>query len=83
MIQKEASFYNATVDAISHIGDHLEDDPQNTFADTEDMIDIARRFLKQSAPTLLEVFDSNQNSKSTLDRLVKIGRNVSSTMRFA
>jgi len=84
LIQKDAAFYNTAVDATSHVGDHLVDDPQNTFADTEAMIAIARRFLKQSAPTLLEVFDdSNQNSKSTSDRLVKIGRNVSSTMRFA
>ena len=83
LIRKEASFYNATVNATSHIGDHLVDDPQNILADTEAMIAIVCRFLKQSAPNLLEVFDLNQNSKSTSDRLVKIGRNLSSTMRFA
>ena len=42
LIQKEAAFYNTAVDANSYVGDHLVDDPQNIFANTEAMIAIAR-----------------------------------------
>ena len=79
---KESAFHDAAIEATSHVGDDLKDDP-NTLHDTEVMIKIARRFLLKSAPSLLDVLDEHSDTKSASDRLVKIGRNVSSTMRHA
>jgi aryl-alcohol dehydrogenase-like predicted oxidoreductase len=79
---KEAAFIDAAIEATSHFGDDLKDDPKAT-DDTEAMIAIARRFLTKSAPSLLEVLDKHPDLKSTADRLIKIGRNVSSTLRNA
>lgn len=77
---KESAFYEAAIGATSCHGDDLNDDP-NALNDTDKMAAIGRSFLEQMAPSLLQVLDRHPDSKSTLDRLVKIGRNISCTLR--
>lgn len=50
---------------------------------TEDITAIARTFLGSAFPALLAVLDSHSDKKSAQDRLIKIGRNVfSSVLRY-
>lgn len=74
----ECAFHDAAIAATSH---HDDDDP-NILNDTEKMISTARNFLSISCPEFLEVLDKHPDTKSAKDRLVKVGRNVSSTLRF-
>eukprot|EP00980_Cylindrotheca_fusiformis_P015231 scaffold4226_cov174-Cylindrotheca_fusiformis.AAC.1 len=79
---EDANLIEAAVEATAQVGDDMRDDPIAT-SDTEAMKMIARRFLANSAPSLLEVLDKHPDINSTADRLIKIGRNISATMRYA
>ena len=85
LMLKEAAFYDAAIQATANTGDDLNDDP-NSLHDSDKMIAIARHFLETMAPSLLQILDSttiNKASSSNKDRLIKIGRSVSSIMRHA
>ena len=84
LMLKEAAFHDAAIQATANTGDDLNDDP-NALNDNDKMIAIARHFLETMAPSLLQVLESDGDgyNKSSKDRLVKIGRSVSSTMRHA
>lgn len=82
LFQEDAVFIEAAIEATAQVGDDMRDDPKAT-ADTQAMMMIARRFLSNCAPSLLAVLDKHPDAKSTADRLIKIGRNVSATMRYA
>mmetsp|Transcript_9178 Transcript_9178/g.13074 ORF Transcript_9178/g.13074 Transcript_9178/m.13074 type:complete len:621 (-) Transcript_9178:4115-5977(-) len=82
LILSESAFHDAAIEATSHNGDITNDDP-NALHDTEAMVAIARIFLTKMCPKLIEVLDGHSDQRSSQDRLVKIGRCVSSTMRHA
>lgn len=77
----ETAFHDAAAAATAHTGDNLNDDP-NALQDTQKMVDVATAFLERTCPQFLEALDFG-DTKSKTDRLVKVGRNVSSTLRFA
>lgn len=53
-----------------------------TSEDNEQIITVAKTFLSNTCPQLLEVLDSHPDRKSSNDRLVKIGRNINATLRY-
>ena len=61
-------------------------DDNNALDETKQMVSIARAFLFRACPThhlMAALDDLNSDQRSSEDRLVKIGRNVCSTLKVA
>lgn len=77
----ETAFHDAAVHAVdSCAAAERKDDDPNALHDTEKMVKVARAFLRSACPALLTSLEEHHDSKSSTDRLVKVGRNVSSTV---
>jgi len=96
LVLSELAFHDAAVHATeSEIGGdaagQVNDNDPNALHDTDRMVKVARAFLRRTCPEFLDALGEGEGGdgavngrvdrKSAIDRLVKVGRNVSSTMR--
>lgn len=89
----ETAFHDAAISAVSSSTaddsssspnkDPADDKISNKNDDTEKMVQVARTFLSSASPEFLSVLDQHDDQASATDRLVKAGRNVTSTLRYA
>mmetsp|Transcript_695 Transcript_695/g.1015 ORF Transcript_695/g.1015 Transcript_695/m.1015 type:complete len:628 (-) Transcript_695:413-2296(-) len=86
LVYSERSFYDAAINAVSVTIEDDSPDAATTDVENKQMICLAERFLKQTCPDLLRVLYDNSSclydKDSINDRLIKIGRNVKSTVDY-
>ena len=66
----------ATSPALAKLAKDSEMTSKKISETTEDVVTMAREFLRNTSPSLLKVLDGHSDKKSAEDRLIKIGRNV-------
>jgi len=83
LVSSELAFYNAAADSLSdHTAHDKEGDP---LSNDELMKKVAEDFLSKptTCPGFLAAIREHYDQKSSSDRLIKVGRNITATINYA